>query len=151
MAGILAISASVTSPGTSDNNAVAGYVTGEQVVLSTVPTGSSYKWGQSIPSGSTSARSGLNATSGSSVTFTPDVAGEYVVVCTVDGSTVYTIRLSVTAATIQSVSGGTRYLPVTDASVSAPGTGVVLYFSSSTTPNKLSVKFPDNSIQRLTT
>lgn len=151
MAGILAVSASVTTPGTDANNSVSGYVTGEQVVLSTVPTGSSYQWGQSIPSGSTPLRSALSASSGASVSFTPDVAGEYVIVCTVDGSTVYTMRLSVTAATVQTVSGATRYAPVTDTSITAPATGAILYFSSSTTPNKLSVKFPDNSIQRLTT
>ena len=151
MAGILAVSAAVPSPGTAANNAVAGYVTAQAVVLSTTPTGSAYVWGLSVPSGSTVARSGLTASSGATSGFTPDVAGEYVVTCTVDSTTTYTIRCSVTAVTAVNATGATRYLPVTDASVAAPGTGCVLYMSSSTTPNKLSVKFSDNSIQRLTT
>lgn len=151
MAGILAISASVPTPGTAANNAVAGYVAGEQIVLATTPTGSAYVWALSIPSGSTPARSGLLAAAGATSGFTPDVAGEYVVVCTVDSTTVYTIRLSVTAASAVTVAGATRYLPIADASVAAPATGCVLYLSSSTTPNKLTVKFPDNSTQRLTT
>jgi hypothetical protein len=149
MAGILAVSVSVPTPGTAANNAVAGYVTGESIALSTTPTGTSYVWMLSIPSGSTLARAGLTAASGAVSGFTPDVAGEYLVACTVDSATAYTIRCSVTAATVSTVSGGTRYLPVTDTSVSAPATGCVLYFSS--TSSKLSVKFPNGSIQTLTT
>jgi len=149
MSGILAISISVPTPGTAANNAVSGYVTGESIALSTSPSGSTYVWQLSLPSGSTIARAGLTASSGATSSFVPDVEGEYLAVCTVDGTT-YTIRCSVTTATVATVSGGTRYLPVTDTSVSAPSTGCVLYLSSSTTPNKLSVKFPDNSIQRLT-
>lgn len=151
MAGILAISASVPTPGTAPSNVVAGYVTGEQIALSTTPTGSAYTWSLSFPAGSTPLRAGLTAATGATSAFTPDVVGEYVVGCVVDDTTTYVVRLSVTAATVTTVSGATRYLPVTDSSVAAPATGCVLYLSSSTTPNKLSVKFPDNSIQRLTT
>lgn len=151
MAGILAVSISVPAPGTATNNAVSGYVTGESIALSTTPSGTSYVWAQSIPSGSTQARAGLVAANGATSSFTPDVAGEYLVTCVVDSVTVYTIRLSVTASTPVTVTGAARYLPVTDASVTAPSTGCIVYLSSSTTPPKLSVKFPDNSIQRLTT
>src|SRR5579871_6720939 len=131
MAGILGTSVAVPTPGTAANNAVAGYVVGEMVSLSTTPTGSSYTWNLSLPSGSTSARAGLTANSGATSNFTPDVAGEYLVTCTVD-STTYTLRLSVTAATAVSATGATRYLPVTDTSVAAASTGCVLYFSSTT-------------------
>lgn len=151
MAGILAISVAVPSPGTAVNNAVAGYVTASAIVLTTTPTGSAYVWGLSIPSGSTIARSALTAASGATSGFTPDVAGEYTVTCTVDSTTVYTTRCSVTAATAVAATGATRYLPVTDTSIATPSTGCTLYMSSTTTPNKLSVKFPDASIQRLTT
>ena len=149
MAGILAISVSVPNPGTAANNAVSGYVTGESIALSTTPTGSAYVWFLSLPSGSTLARAGLTAANGATSSFTPDVTGEYLVACTVDSVTTYTMRCSVTAATVAAVSSGTRYLPVTDTSVAAPATGCVLYFSSTT--SKLSVKFPNNSIQTLTT
>jgi hypothetical protein len=149
MAGILAISVSVPTPGTAANNAVAGYVTGESIALSTTPTGSAYVWSLSLPAGSTLARAGLTAAAGATSSFTPDVVGEYLVACTVDSVTTYTIRCSVTAATVAAVSSGTRYLPVTDTSVAAPATGCVLYFSATT--SKLSVKFPNNSIQTLTT
>lgn len=149
MSGILAVSVSVPTPGTANPNVVAGYVVGEQIALSTVPSGSSYVWSQSIPAGSTPLRAGLTATSGASVNFTPDIVGEYVVACVVDGTTTYVIRLTVIAATVAAAVTGTRYLPVTDGSVAAPSTGCVLYFSSTT--SKLSVKFPNNSIQTLTT
>lgn len=148
MAGILAISAAVPTPGTAANNAVAGYITAQQISLSTTPTGAAYVWSLSVPAGSTVARSGLTAASGATSSFTPDVAGEYVVICTVDSVTTYTIRCSVTAVTAVNATGATRYLPVPDASVTAPATGCVLYMSSTT--NKLSVKFPNNSIQTLT-
>ena len=149
-AGILAVSASVPTPGTATDNVVAGYITGEAVALSVTPAGTSYTWGQAIPAGSTPKRSGLPSTGGATQSFTPDVAGVYVITCTVDG-TAYTLRMSVTATTAVTATGATRYLPVTDASVTAPPVGCVVYMSSSTTPPKLSVKFPDNSIQRLTT
>lgn len=149
MAGILAVSASVPTPGTAANNVVAGYIAGEQIALSATPTGSAYTWGLSAPSASAPLRSGLTASAGATSSFMPDVAGEYVVVCTVDGTT-YTIRCTVTAASVPSLVSAVRYLPVTDTSVAAPSTGCVVYLSNSTTPPKLSVKFPDNSIQRLT-
>lgn len=151
MAGIVAASIAVPSPGTAPNNSVAGYVTAQAVALSTTPTGAAYVWALAVPSGSSIARSGLTTASGATTGFTPDVAGEYVVTCTVDSVTLYTLLMAVTAVTAVNATGATRYLPVTDASVGAPATGCVLYMSSSTTPNKLSVKFPDNSIQRLTT
>lgn len=151
MAGILAVSIAVPTPGTAANNSVSGYITGQSVALATTPTGSAYVWALSLPSGSTLARAGLIASTGATSGFTPDVAGEYVVVCTVDSTTVYTIRVSVTAVTAVNASGATRYLPVADASVPTPATGCTLYMSTDTTPDKLSVKFPDGSIQRLTT
>lgn len=132
MAGILANSASqtMTSGDTSATKSVMGYITAERVTLTTTPTGTAYVWALAIPSGSSAARSNLSATSGESVYFRPDVEGNYVVQCTVDSTTVYTITIAVVASVVASVTGATRYLPRTDASVPTPATGVVLYYSS---------------------
>ena len=132
MAGILAESASVTmvSGDTATSKTLGGFVSSEQVSLSTTPTGTNYAWTLSIPSDSSSSRSGLSASTGASVTFTPDVDGTYVVGCTVDSTTVYTLVMTVTAATVASTTGGMHFLPRTDASVPTPATGVTLYYSS---------------------
>lgn len=132
MAGILANSASVTMAAidTSAAKVTSGYVTGERITLTTTPTGTAYVWALAIPSGSSATRSDLSATSGASVYFQPDVEGIYVASVTVDSTTVYTITITATASTVASVTGATRYLPRTDASVPTPSTGVVVYYSS---------------------
>lgn len=140
----------MVSGDTSPANVQSGYVTGQMVTLATVPTATtSYLWGLSIPSGSSVASSGLSSTSAASPTFTPDVAGEYVVTCVVDGSTTYVLRCSVASAAAQQVVGGIRFMPMTDASVTAPATGVVLYYSS--TQNALAIKKTDNTVHTVTT
>lgn len=132
MAGILANSVSKTmvSGDTSATDIETGYVTGEKITLTTSPTGTDYEWELSIPSGSAAARSALSDTDVASPTFTPDVAGEYVVRVTVDSATEYTCRLTVVAVTISVSTGGHRFLPVTNASVPSPSVGQSLYYSS---------------------
>lgn len=152
MAGILAssISKTMVSGDTSPNDVESGYVTAEQITLATTPTGTSYSWGQSVPAGSVAALSSLDSTTDAAPRFTPDVAGEYVITCVVDGSTTYVIRLSVVAVAVQAALGGLRFLPRTDASVTAPSTGATLYFST-TQGNKVVLKFADNSVKVLNT
>lgn len=151
MAGILANSAtkSMVAGDTSASNVEDGYVTGQQVVLGTNPTGSLYSWGISFPSGSTPARSGLSSDTAAAPTFTPDVAGEYVITCTVGTSTFYVLRCSVANAAASTFIGAVRFLPLADGSVEAPSTGVTLYYSS--TQSALAVKLPDDSVSTVNT
>jgi hypothetical protein len=146
MAGILANSASKTMVGadTAVDNVATGYVTGEQVTLSTTPTGSAYVWGLSIPSGSVAARSGLSSSSDASVTFTPDVGGEYVLTCIVDSATTYVLRASVSQVAAVGSVGAVRLIPVADATVPAPATGATLYYSS--TADAVAIKLPDGTV-----
>lgn len=143
MAGILANSSSVTmSSGTVDNTK-AGYVVGEQVVLTTTPVGSSYAWAQSIPSGSAPARSVLSDAAVAAPSFIPDVAGVYTLVCTVDGTT-YILRISVTLPASASIAQAVRFSPVPDASVAAPALGRTMYFSSDA--NAMVTKDPSGTV-----
>lgn len=134
MAGIIASSATKTmaSGDTSADGSVSGYIVGEQITLSTTPTGTNYSWGEAIPSASATARSKLSATTGASVTFTPDVAGYYTITCIVDSLTTYVLRLSVTQATAAVSTGATNYPPVVAGSVPSPQTGVTIFVDSAT-------------------
>lgn len=131
MAGILANSASATmlAAATSDDNAVGGRVTGEQITLTVSPSGTDYAWSWSIPSSSSPARSALSADTGASVTFTPDVAGVFTVVCVVDGTDSYTLRITVTSTAISQLVEAIRQTPKVDATVPAPALGLTTYFS----------------------
>lgn len=130
MAGILASSVTQTmSSGTVDASQ-AGYLNGEQITLSTTPTGSSYAWSVSRPAGSSAGRSALSSATDAAPTFTPDVAGYYVVTCLVSGTTSYVLRLGVTSLAVQSPSQALRLSPVTDAQVEAPAVGMVLFCGS---------------------
>lgn len=141
--GILANSASVSMTSSGSDATKTGYVVGEQVVLTVNPAGESYAWAMSMPASSAPARSMPNATDTARVIFTPDVAGEYVVVCDVDG-TVYRLLLSVTMRATTTLAQSLRFSPVPDASVAAPSGGRALYFSSD--QNALVVKAPDGSL-----
>lgn len=145
MAGILANSASETmvSGDTSADNARSGYIVSEQITLTVTPSGSTYAWSQSIPSASAPARSALSETDQASITFTPDVGGTYVVVCVVDSSTTYVLRLTVTNTAVLSLQEGIRFSPIADSQVPAPTLGRVLYFSS--TQDAMVFKLPDDS------
>jgi hypothetical protein len=145
--GILANSASVTMGSSSADDVKAGFVVGEQIVLTTSPTGTRYSWGISQPAGSAPARSALSAADAAAPRFTPDVAGIYVLVCDVDGASLV-LRLSVTMRATSSVAQALRFSPVPDASIAAPAVGRVLYFSSD--QNALVVKAPDGSTTPVT-
>lgn len=144
MAGILANSATVSMASGTVDNTKAGFVVGEEVVLTTLPTGTLYAWAQSIPAGSAPARSELTDDTVAAPRFTPDVAGIYTFVCTVDSATVYILRLSVTLLASASVAQAMRFSPVTDASVAAPALGRTLYFSSDA--NALVTKDPSGTV-----
>lgn len=140
MAGILANSASetMTAGDTAADNTRAGYVVGEQVTLSTTPTGTTYSWALAKPSGATS-RSDLSDTTSASVSFVPDYAGTWTITCIVDGSTTYVLRITATAVAITSVANAHRLAPVTNNSVPAPALGLTL-FCSSDASNQLRAK-----------
>jgi len=147
MAGIMACSATETmvAGDTSADNSHSGYIAAEMVTLSVTPSGTSYSWGQSIPSGSATTRSALSSTTDASPTFTPDVAGEWVITCLVSGVTTYVLRLSVTAIATTTMAEAFRLQPVADGSVSAPaGTTLVLY--NSATQGALAVKNSSGTI-----
>ena len=131
MAGIIANSASVTigAGSTSADNTQAGYLNQEQVTCSTTPTGSAYVWSLAKPSGATS-KSDLSSTTAASVTFTPDVAGYYVITCVVDSTTTYILRISVTDTVASTAREAIRLQPKTDAQIATPSSGVALYYSS---------------------
>jgi hypothetical protein len=146
MAGILSNSASVTMTAgdTSVDNAFSGYVVAEQCILSVTDSSpASVEWGLSIPTSSTPARSGLSASTGSSVTFTPDVGGTYTITANVDGTN-YVLRMTVAAVTVTQLAGGIRFSPMTDTSVPAPAAGVTMYYSS--TQSGLAIKDSSNSV-----
>jgi hypothetical protein len=149
MAGILANSASetMTAGDTAVDNTRAGYVVGEQVTLSTTPTGTTYSWGIAKPEGATS-RSNLSDTTSASVTFIPDHAGTWTITCVVDGSTTYVLRITATAVAITSVANAHAFSPTANNSIPAPALGVTL-FCSSDANNQLRAKTPDGAVQTL--
>lgn len=132
MSGIIAVSASetMTSGDTSADNAWSGFITNERVLLTTNPTGTDYEWALVSPQASNIARSALSAETGSSVTFTPDVGGYYIITCTVDSATSYVLRVSVTSTAVSQLVEAIRFSPKTDSSVPTPVLGLTMYFSS---------------------
>ncbi len=142
--GILANSASVTMTTSTSDDVSSGYVTGEQIALSTNPSGTTYLWGWSIPSGSAAGRSALQSPTDPNPTFVPDQAGTYLLTCTVDTTTVYVLRVTVAAVSVSESAQVLRLSPVGDATVPPPAAGVCLYFSS--TQNALVTKAPDGTV-----
>ena|SRR6478736_7449124 len=130
MAGILANSSSHTMVSGSADNTQAGYLASEQITLSANPTASSYSWGISRPAGSSAARSALSGDTDANVTFTPDLPGYWVITCTVDGTTSYVLRLTVTSLAVQTAAQCLRLSPVADAQVEAPAVGVAVFCGS---------------------
>lgn len=146
MAGIIATSATTNNSGsTATDTSVTGYIAGEAVTLTTTPTGASYSWSLSVPSGST--RSILTSTTVAAPRFTPDVAGYYVITCTVDSSTVYVMRLAATALGSVGVIDALRFVPTSDASIPTPSLGVTLYYSS--TQSSLAIKLTDGTVETI--
>lgn len=147
MAGIVAVSSSQThSPASADDTA-SGYITGDQIVLTTNPTGTNYSWALSSPSGSNALRVRFAGDDQPSASFVPDVSGVYSVVAVVDGVT-YTLRLSVTQLAQSTALEALRLLPVADSQVPPPPVGVALYYSS--TQGALAVKDPSNTVKKVT-
>lgn len=140
---ILANSVSVTHTTGASGETKTGYVAAERISLSLEASGDSYAWELSVPSGSAVARSALSDDDAATASFTPDVAGSYTVRCVVDGDT-FILYLTVTLATVSQLTGGVRFLPVTDTSIATPSAGVVLYFSS--TQDALSIKDSDGDV-----
>lgn len=127
MAGIRGVAASKTHAASGADVNATGFVANEQVTLSTDPTGSSYQWALSVPSDSSPARSALDDDTDATPKFTPDVDGLYVITCTVGGSTVYVLRISVAAPGVVRYGEINNYLPLTDAQVPTPQTGFAFY------------------------
>jgi hypothetical protein len=146
MAGITAASASETlaAGDTSADHAVGGFITGESILLGTSPTGTDYEWALTQPAASSRARSALSAETGATVTFTPDVAGYYVLTATVDSVTAYILRIAVTSTAISQLVEAIRFSPKTDSSVPAPALGLTMYYSSD--QDALCVKDPDDAV-----
>jgi len=128
MAGILANSASVTMIAGTPDGTEPGFIENEAVTLSTLPSGTTYEWGLAKPQGATS-RSDLTATTGTGIQFIPDVAGTWTITCTVDGSTAYTLRITVLQVAVTTWAHAYRLPLIADASVPAPATGATMYLS----------------------
>lgn len=131
MAGIIASSVSrpMLAAETAADKSVSGYLTNEQITLSTTPTGSNYVWLQTKPNGST-VRSSLSASTGASIVFSPDIEGTYLVTCIVDSTTTYVIRMAAVNVGAVSALGALSFAPLADAQVPTPATGVTVYYSS---------------------
>lgn len=143
--GILANSASKTHTSSSADDSASGYLTSEQVTLSVSPTGTTYEWGLSIPSGSVALRSGLTDTDIASPRFSPDVAGYYTLTCIVDGSTLYVLRISVTQAAASTSLEALRLQPKVPAAVTAPSSGSALFHND--TVGLLAVKSSTGTVR----
>lgn len=148
MAGILANSVSKTmvAGDTAVDNTTSGFVALEDVALSTTGTPTSRAWGLSKPSNST-RRCVLSSDSDASPTFTPDVGGYYVVTCVVDGTTVYILRVSVSAIGEVTTQTAIRLTPIANAAVPTPATGRTVYFSSDA--SALVEKRPDGTVHTI--
>lgn len=148
MAGIIATSATTNnSASTSADNSVSGYLTGESIVLTATPSGTTYEWVLSKPS--TSARAVLSSASASGPTFTPDVAGTYVAVLTLDTTTTYILQIDVLELASALDVSTVRCVAITDAQCPTPSTGVNIFYSS--TQASLAIKKTDGSVETIDT
>lgn len=121
-------SASVASGATAVDKTATGFIVGERAVLGTSPVGSSYTWGLSRPSDS-SGRADLTDTTVATPSFLLEVAGVYVVTCTVD-ATAYTLTITVTEPSVATIRNAINFPAVLDASVPTPVSGATVYYSS---------------------
>lgn len=148
MAGIIATSATTNnSASTGVDSSVSGYLTGEPITLTATPSGTVYSWVLSRPSGS--ARAVLTSATAAGPQFTPDVAGFYVAVLTLDATTTYVLRIQVVALGDALDVSTVRCMAITDAQAPTPATGANLYYS--TTQNSLAIKKPDSSVETINT
>jgi hypothetical protein len=131
MAGITANAASKTlaAGDTSADKVVTGYVLREEITLTTSPLGSSFSWSLAKPSTAT-VRSDLNDDDAASVRFTPDVEGYYTVTCTVDSTTLYILRIGVTARANAIVAEAQRWMPAYTTTVATPPAGLSAHYGT---------------------
>ena len=126
-----------------DQNVV-GYATAEQVTLTVFPaptTTAVYE----LSAPTNSALAAISVIDDVSARFIPDLQGLYVVTATVDGSTEYVIRLSVSQFGVVTLREALLFPPVDPTNIAAPQVGRVL-FSDSTNSGNLSVKLPNDTV-----
>lgn len=131
MAGILSNSISVTMTSGTPDNTTSGFLSGEMITLTTLPTGADYVWAITKPSTS-GARSDLSDSAGFAVTFTPDAPGYYSVQCTVDAVTAYILRIAVSSIGAIADRSIVRFTPLATAQVPVPVAGVSVFSDSVT-------------------
>lgn len=150
MAGILANSASkaMTSGDTAVDKAVTGYIRAERITLTTSPTGTTYQWTLTGPTGSSAAKCSLTDATIASPSFVPDVAGTYSVGVDVDGTT-YAIRIGALAVSVSSPVEALRLEPFADNQIPTPTQGSIAYHSS--TQGKPSFKDSDGTVHKIGT
>lgn len=148
MSGILANSSSKTmvSGDTAVDQTTSGFVTLDEITLSTTGTPASYAWGCAKPSASTD-RAVLSSRTAASPTITPDVAGYYTITCVVDGTTTYILRIAVALVAAVSTLTVIRFVPIADAAVPTPASGRSVYYSS--TAGAMVEKRPDGTVHTL--
>lgn len=131
MAGILANAASATmvSGDSAADKSVAGYVVNESIALSVTPTGTTYVWTMSKPSGATS-RSDLTDDTAATCSFTPDTSGVWLVSLVVDSTTTYVIRIAATATAVSFTYEALRFTPKLNSTVPTPSVGAAVFQSS---------------------
>lgn len=146
MAGILANSVDVTmvSGDETPDNQVGGFVDDNLITLTVVPSGTSYAWTLSRPSGAT-IRSALSATTAAETTFIPDAEGTYLITLVVDGTTTYNLRATVVAVLTGNSNETVRFFGIPSASVPTPLTDAVHLFHQEQT-DTLSIKRDDGTV-----
>ncbi len=130
MAGIGAVSVSKTHAASGVDVAATGFLVNEQVTLSASPAGSGYQWSVAIPSDSAPGRAALDDDTDAAPKFTPDAPGFYTITVLVDGATQYVLRLAVVSVGTVRVGEVFHLLPLANAQVATPQTGVALYYST---------------------
>lgn len=151
MAGILAnsVSATMVSGDTSPDNTATGYISAEQITLTTFPTATTYAWVLSSPSGSSGAKCFLVGAAEASATFTPDVEGVYVVTCVTDAAS-YVIRLTVLKIASTGTTQAMRLSSTNSAQIPTPApAAVTLFFPSGAAV--LAIKDSDGDVHPLAT
>lgn len=148
MAGIKANSLSVTmvDGDTAVDKAIGGFAINEQVTLSTAPAGTTYLWTLGRPADSTSTT--LSSTTAASPTFSPDVAGVYMLTCLVDATTSYQLRATVAALSVVNSVQVTRYYAQPDSAIPTPLTDALTLYKSDTVEG-LSYKLDTGTVYTL--
>ena len=145
MAGIGAVSLSKTHSASGADVAATGFVVNERITLSTDPAGSGYAWALSAPNDSAPVVSALDDDTDASPAFMPDVPGLYLVTVTVDGATLYILRMSVASVATARICEVQHDLPLTDAQVATPQVGYVRYCGADH-GNRMVIKKSDGTV-----